>query len=270
MKYIILAFCLFFQLQSFGRPIRVVVADLLGSAKYVDEVVVTGYDGKGRIFFRSLRFKDTLHSSSCGRQVSNGWNFPYKKEENLWTENQPFIGDTVLVIIDGYNRVKSYGKRVGNDYRLWSPLITWSIALFEFESPIRPIEKSKLLDNSDSAKISACWDGCLVPVDKLDGLVKEYRARFSKKINAISLEPFRGSPAYSIFYNDTLVYFSDIIWTDEPPGKLYSLILTYNNGKAVEIVPEFDKDHPRPFSEKRVFEMDKFKEMKIKSIRWIH
>jgi hypothetical protein len=266
MKFKILTICLLSQLTTFTRPIRIVVADLLGSAKYIDEVVITKYDGKGKIYFRSLKYKDTLNNASCGRQINNGWNFPYKKEENNWTENQPFIGDTVLIIIDGYVRVKVYGKRVNNDF--WSPLMSGSLAWFDFESPIKPIEKSKLLNNSDTNKVMACWDGCLIPINKLDFLIKSYKTKFAKKINSISLTKFKGSPVYSVFYSDTLIYFSDLVWTDEPPGKLHSLLLTYNNGKTLEIVPVVDEQHPRQFSENKQFDMEKFKQMKIQKIEW--
>ena len=268
MKFIIATIFLLFQLHSFGRPIRIVVSDLLGSAKYIDEVVITKYDGKGKVYFQSLKYKDTINNASCGRQITNGWNFPYRQEENNWTENQPFIGDTVLVIIDGYDRVKIYGKRIKNDFRLWSPLMSGSLAHFNFESPIKPVEKTKILNNSDTNKTMACWDGCLIPVDKLDLLIKNYKANFSKKVNSINLTQFKGNPAYTIFYNDTLIYFSDLIWTDEPPGKLHSLLLTYNNGKTLEIIPVVDEQHPRQFSEKRQFDMEKFKQMKIQKIEW--
>jgi len=270
MRFKILTICLLSQFTSFGKPIRIVVADLLGSAKFVDEVVVKKYDGKGKIYFQSLKYKDTIDNASCGRLITDGWNFPYKKEDNNWTENQPFIGDTVLVVIDGYDRIKVYGKRVNNDFRLWSPLMSGSLAYFDFENPIKPIEKNKLLNNSDTSKWMACWDGCLIPVDKLDILVANYKARFSKKINSINLIQFKGNPVYSIFYNDTLVYFRDLIWVDEPPGKLHSLLLTYNNGRSLEIIPLIDEQHPGQFSEKRQFDMEKFKQMKIQKIHWSH
>lgn len=270
MKFVVLIVCLLFQLHSFGKPIRIEVADLFGSAKYVDEVVITKYDGKGNVYFQSLKFKDTINNASCGRKITNGWNFPYQQEENNWTENQPFLGDTVLVVIDGYNRIKVYGKRIKSDFRLWSPLMSGSLAYFNFESPNRPIEKSKLLSDSDTTKIMSCWDGCLIPVDKLDLLIKNYKANFSKKVNSINLTQFKDKPAYSIFYNDTLIYFNDLVWTDEPPGKLHSLLLTYNNGRTIEVIPVIDEQHPRQFSEKRQFDMEKFKQMKIQKIEWIH
>ena len=182
--------CILVQIQAFGKPIRIIVSDLLGSAKYIDEVVITNYDGKGKIYFQSLKYKDTINNASCGRLIKNGWNFPYKKQNNYWTENQPFIGDKVLIVIDRNDRVKVYGKKVNMDYRLWSPLISGSIAMFDFEKPLKPIDKSKLLENSNPNKNMTCWDGCLIPIDQLNLFIKKYRSEFAKKINAINLKKF--------------------------------------------------------------------------------
>ncbi|MFM2385901.1 MAG: hypothetical protein RL660_658 [Bacteroidota bacterium] len=269
MKYIILTFCLLINLHTIARPIIIDISNLLGSAKYIDEVVITNYDGKGKVYIRSLILKDTINSASCGRQITNGWKFPYKQQEDNWTENQPFIGDTVLVVIDGYDRIKVYGKRIKGDFRLWSPSMSRSLALFRFESPIKPIEVSKQFTSSDTSSFMACWDGCLIPTDKLDSLVQKYKANLSTKINSISLTQFKGEPTYSIFYNDTLLYFSDLTWTNEPPGKLHSLLLSYSNGKILEIIPAIDEQHPRQFSDERKFDLDKVKQMKIQEIRWI-
>ena len=268
MKSIIITLFVLCSLTLNAKPIRIVVSDLIGSAKYIGEVIIIKFDGQGKVYFKTTKQNDKIKSAYCGKKVNNGYNFPYRQEDNYWTENIPFIGDTVLIIIDANERIKVYGKKVNNDYRLWSPLMSGSIALFDFEKPLKPIEQSKLLQNSDTNKTMTSWDGCLLPIDKLNNLITEYKKRFSNKLKTVDITQFKAKPVYSVFYDETLNYYTKFIWSDEPPGKLYSLTLVYNNGKTLEIIPVVDKNHPRQFDENRNFDLEKFKLMTIEQIKW--
>jgi hypothetical protein len=250
-----------------AKPILVVVSDIIGSAKFAGEVVITHYDGNGKIEFQSTEYKDTITSAICGGTLTNGYKFPYPKEENYWTENYPFIGDTVFIVINGYNRINIFGKRIGNDYRLWSPLMSGSIAIFEYERPIKKIDDDKLLNSGDS--IESCRDGCLLPIAEAKTLIDKYRSDFAKKLIAVSVDKYIGQEVLYLFYNDTLRLFNALLWTDEPPGKLRSLMLTYSNGKSLEIRPLNSSEQPTQFDINRQFDLDKFKKLRIKEIKWM-
>lgn len=265
MRYLTLSLLLISN-TLFARPIMVVVADLFGSAKFVGEVVITKYDSAGKIYFNSTRFKDTINWASCGWQLKNGFVFD-NFDKSDWTCNMPFIGDTVLIVIDGYNRSVVFGKKVGPNYRLWSTLFSESIAIFEFEKPVTALNKEKTLRATDS--ITTCWDGCLVPIQKLPSLVQEYRNRFSKKLAAVTLEKYKRKEVWNIFYDNTLPYFNHLTWTEGPPGKLKSLVLTYSNKKALEITPVLHKDSPTQLNASLEFDMEEFKKMTIKDIKWL-
>jgi hypothetical protein len=249
-----------------AKALRIVVEDLIGSSKFAGQVVITGYDGKGKILFKSTDYKDTITIAKVGRQLENGYNFPYKPTDNYLTENYPHIGDTVFIVVNENDLIRIFGKPVKNDYRLWSPLMTGSISIFEYSVPLKSIDSSMVLGTN--GKTESCWDGCLIPINLTSSLVSEYRQKFKNKLNSIQLKDFVGQTVQTVFYNDTLKLFKDLIWVDEPPRKLKSLILTYANGQSIEIVPENDKKAPIQFDINRNFKLDEFKKLKIKKIRW--
>lgn len=249
-----------------AKPLLVVVEDIIGSSKFAGQVIITGYDGKGNIFFNPTDSKDTLTTASVGRQLKNGYNFPYKSTENYWTENYPFIGDTIFIVVNVNNLVRIFGKRVQNDYRLWSPLMTGSISIFEYSAPLKSIDSSMVLGTN--GKTESCGDGCLIPINLTSSLVSEYRQRFKDKLNSIQLKDFVGQIVQTVFYNDTLRLFNDLIWVDEPPRKLRCLLLTYSNRQSIEIIPENNKNELIQFDIDRKFNLDEFKKLIIKEIRW--
>jgi hypothetical protein len=248
-----------------AKPLRIVVEDVIGSSKFAGQVVVIGYDGKGQISFKSTEYKDTISIAKVDKQLDNGYDFSYKPKDNYWTENYPHIGDTIFIVVNENDLIRIFGKQVKNDYRLWSPLMTGSIAIFEFSEPLKPIDSSMVIGVNGQTK--SCWDGCLIPINLTNSLVSEYRQRFKDKLNSIQLKDFVGQTVQTVFHNDTLRLFNDLIWVDEPPGKLRSFKLTYSNRQAIEIIPE-NKNKPIQFDIDRKFNLDEFKELKIKEIRW--
>jgi len=261
-----LLFTLTASIELTAKPLRVVVEDIIGSSKFAGQVIVTGYDGKGNIFFNPTDSKDTLTTASVGRKLENGYNFPNKTTDNYWTENYPFIGDTIFIVVNDNSLVRIFGKRVQNDYRLWSPLMTVSISIFEYSAPLKSISSSMVLGTN--GKTESCWDGCLIPINLTKNIVAEYRQIFKNKLNSIQLNTFVGQTVQTVFCNDTLRLYNNLIWVDEPPGKLRSLLLTFTTGQTIEIIPENNKNEPIQFDINRNFNLDEFKKLKIKEIKW--
>jgi hypothetical protein len=249
-----------------ARPLRIVVEDVIGSSKFAGEVVIIGYDGKGQMSFKSTEYRDTISVAKIGRQLDNGFDFTYNPTDNYWTENYPHIGDTVFIVVNEHDLISIFGKRVQNDYRLWSPLMTGSIAIFDYSAPLKSIDSSMVLGNN--GKTESCWDGCLIPINLTRGIVAEYIQKFKNKLNSIQLQAFVGQTVQTVFYNDTLRLFHHLIWIDEPPGKLRGMLLTYATEQAIEIIPDNHKNEPIQFDINGNFNLDEFKKLTIKEIRW--
>jgi hypothetical protein len=128
--------------------------------------------------------------------------------------------------------------------------------------------KEEILDSNRTT--TSCWDGCLVPISQLSLLVKSYREEFSKNLENSELSKLENTEVYNIFYHESLKYINGFLWSDEPPGKLRSLILTYSNGKSLEITPYTEGSQPAQFDINREFNLEDFKKMKIKKIEWLN
>lgn len=266
MKKLLTISILLLSLNAWAKPIGYNVPNLIGSAKFVGEVVITSYDSlENSINFKSLEFKDTLNNASC--TICKGFNYS-NPESDQWTNNMPFVGDTVLIIVNGYGTAVVFGKKVDNYYQLWSTVFSGSIAIFEFEPPILPLNKEEILNSN--GKMTSCWDGCLVPISHLSQLIERYRHEFSKKLENVELSKFVNTEVYNIFYNKSLKHINGILWSDEPPGKLRSMILTYSNGKSLQVTPYTEGNQPAQFSINREFNLEEFQKMKIKKIEWIN
>ena len=118
--------------------------------------------------------------------------------------------------------------------------------------------------------MTSCWDGCLVPVSQLPQLIKSYKQAFNEKLENVELSKFENTEVYYIFYDSTLEHYIDFVWSDEPPGKLRSMVLKYSNGKLLEITPYTEGNKPAQFDINREFDLKEFKKMKIKKIDWIN
>lgn len=262
-----LSLCIvFISSQVWAKPIIYKVSDLIGSAKFVDEVVISSYDTiKSIVRFQSITHKDTLQEASC-LIMNGGKNNDF--ESDYWTFNTPLIGDTVLIIVTGSGTASIFGKKVGEYYRLWSTVFSGSVSIFDFSPPVLPLIKEAILLSNGTSMSS--WDGCLIPTAQLFQLVKDYREEYRKKLEKIDLSKFENTEVYYIFYDETLKYISEVTWSDEPPGKLRSMILSYSNGESLEVTPHTEGNQPAQFDTKREFNIEEFKKMKIKKIEWVH
>jgi hypothetical protein len=79
----------------------------------------------------------------------------------------PQIKDTILVVIDKNMRLSLVAKQIDKGFlRFWSPMETGSVAMFYFKYPAKPLPNEKGLDSNNKDYLT-CWDGCLIPIDKL-------------------------------------------------------------------------------------------------------
>jgi hypothetical protein len=262
------------------KPITVSVENKIGSSKFAGEVVITGYSGKGQIYFKSTAFTDTLSVAHCEDTLKNGYVRPWNLANNTWTENWPYIGDTVFVVVGPGNWISIFGKRVGNDYRLWSTWSTGSTPIFEFRAPLRSINSSHCIDNSPIRNVDpsgyfakfgnleSCMDGCLMPIDLAQSLILKYRQEFNNKLASIQISNFVGQTTHAILHNDTLGFHGPLVWNFGPHKKIISFTLPFVTGKSVEVHPVNDRNNPIRFDPDNPFDWNKFWGLKIKQIRW--
>lgn len=244
------------------KPRTVFVEDVLGSSNFAGEVVITGYDDKGDVHFKSTTFNDTLSWANLGNPFKSGHTFDTTNKD--WTLNLPYIGDTVFIVTEG-DGISLFGKRVGNDYRLWSPLPTGSIAIFVFTEPLKGIDLRSMEKYGSN---ESCWDGCLLPIHLTKSLILEYRQKFKNKLAAVHLANLIEQPTTSVFYNDTVRYYNDLVWKQGAHKKLISFTLTYSTGQALEINPVNNRNKSIRFDTTKKMNWDKFNKLKIKKIRW--
>jgi len=260
MRIIIAIVVLVFSQELCARPIVYNVANLIGSAKFVGIVNIAGFDAMGEtVSFHSMEYEDTLEHANYSSPYNSG---PPLNYEDHWTQKLPAIGDTVLIVVAGNGSVLFFGKQVGDYYRLWVPQFAWSTPIFAFEAPLLPINEEKQLFKGDGTTTS-CWDGCLLPMAQLHTLVKRYRTAFHERLANAATQQYKNKEVYSIFYDQTLSNYSSLSWSDAQAGKLPHLFFTYSNGKVLEIVAANDgNDHLQ-------IDLEKFKLLKIETIRWL-
>ena len=88
-----------------------------------------------------------------------------KATEPSLTSEWPRLGAEVLVVVDAQNTISLFGWPIGDEYRVWSPMMTGSVALFTCDPPARPLvpPTASLGFMYDSDK-NKSWDGCLIPM----------------------------------------------------------------------------------------------------------
>jgi hypothetical protein len=160
----------------------------LRAASYAGEVVITGYATKTD----SVSGKLIIQSISCRSKDSTFTLLPWSKtqfpvaynltssmpkrevEEGYW----PDIGDTVLVVTDGDNRVSLFAEIMKEEYKFWSPYSTdaWT-TVFYFNAPAKivayPGKLKKLQQNLEKHAMTEGYAygslyHCLLPKSELE------------------------------------------------------------------------------------------------------
>lgn len=72
------------------------------------------------------------------------------------TASYPPVGAKVVVIADSGGEVSLFAGHAANGWRFWSPWVTFSVAMFRYSPPTKPVGQ-----NAHSDAVS--WDGCVVP-----------------------------------------------------------------------------------------------------------
>ena len=88
-----------------------------------------------------------------------------KATEPILTGEWPRLGADVLVVVDASNSVSLFAWPIGDKYRVWSPEITGSVALFTCEPPAKPlVPPTESFGSLDDYYKNKSWDGCLIPM----------------------------------------------------------------------------------------------------------
>lgn len=83
---------------------------------------------------------------------------------------------------------------------------------------------------------------------------------------SVDLKKYVGKTVEELLQNDTIKMYKKNWWTDEPPGKLKSLNLTFARGLYLEIYPVRENGKAVQFSMTKDFDIEAFKKLKIQKL----
>lgn len=90
------------------------------------------------------------------------------------TGTWPQKSDTILVVVDDLNNISLFGNKTDDEFILWPPYLTESLASFRFEESTEP-SCHNCMDCSDMpVKGKSCRDKCLLS----SGAIPERFSRF--------------------------------------------------------------------------------------------
>lgn len=111
--------------------------------------------------------------------------------------------------------------------------------------------------------VSAQKEKAIVVQDDTINLSKDTVIR--NKLVRLNLHQFEGRTVKQLLQNDTVKLYKKYWWTDEPPGKLQSLNLTFARGLYLQVFVDTLKYQPR-FSARMSFSLEKFLKEKVSSV----
>jgi len=85
-------------------------------------------------------------------------------------------------------------------------------------------------------------------------------------LTSVNLKYYIGKTVDELLQNDTIKTHESYWWTDEPPGKLESLNLTFARGLYLKIYPAKRKGQAVQFSITNDFDFEAFKKLKIQEL----
>jgi hypothetical protein len=162
-KYLQTIFLLILTINAYSAPRWIYLDNELKYAKLTSYVEIKKYSNN-RIFFANINTKK-MSSAIVYQDYISG-----QKIKKYQTAYWPEIGDRVLIIINKKNVVSLFAKPQGIFYRFWSPENTMSLAMFYFKKPAIKLPNQKYWASSPEGHpdYEACWDGCLLPIGKLN------------------------------------------------------------------------------------------------------
>jgi hypothetical protein len=83
---------------------------------------------------------------------------------------------------------------------------------------------------------------------------------------SVNLKNYIGKPVEELLQNDTIKMYKNYWWSDESPGKLQSLNLTFARGLYIKIYPVRKNGQAVQFSMTNDFDIEAFKKLKIQEL----
>ena len=121
-----------------------------------------------------------------------------------------------------------------------------------------------LLTSCISNKVFAQSNKTIIVQGDIINLSKDTVVR--NKLLRLNLRKFEGRTVKELLQNDTVKLYKNYWWSDEPPGKLQSLNLTFARGLYLCVFVDTLKYQPR-FSEWNRFSFDKFLNEKVSAVK---
>ena len=184
------------SLLSSGRPRHINVIKEIKTAKFIGFVEVQNYSFYKKAtnekqpndnclaMINKIQVRDIINDSTFSSVTLNeeGVIPSYKLidyEQLYYTGNWPNLGDTVLIIIDSSNIVSVFGVKYRNKFRIWSPYLTGSLAIFEIVEPL--VEPLSLVSDDFFCGYPAphgghhmiCSDGCLLTTKNIKRIIEK-------------------------------------------------------------------------------------------------
>lgn len=114
------------------------------------------------LLFKTENTQTTFSAKTYGKITPTG-----QTGDRYFTATWPLMGEKLLVVINHTGYISLFAKRIGNNYRFWSPAFTGSIALFTFNEPATCLPDEHGIDNQTNQARLTCWDGCIMPVSEI-------------------------------------------------------------------------------------------------------
>lgn len=142
-----------------AKPRSVYLDKELKEASLTEYVEILNYTDT-TIVFKTIDGNKILTAKTRGA-IIQGQQFD-KHTTGYW----PPKGEKVLIVVGQSGFVSLFADKQKDSYRFWSPGFTGSTAMFYFKKPATKLPDNRGLDNS-KGEYQTCWDGCLLPIDKL-------------------------------------------------------------------------------------------------------
>jgi hypothetical protein len=158
-KYIVTFIVLIMTMGLTAKPRSVFLDKELKEALITEYVEIMNYTDS-TIIFKVIDNNKLLTAKI--RRTPTQEQGSEKPSTGVW----PLKGNKVLIVVGKNGFVSMFADKQNEFYRFWSPGYTGSTAIFYFKKPALKLGDNNGL-NVVKGEYETCWDGCLLPVDKL-------------------------------------------------------------------------------------------------------
>jgi len=179
----ILLACLLVQQSAEAKPRFITLKEELDEASVITPARILAYEPEG-LRFQPLPeltrpFPELARPTIAHYADDPSWSAtPVSVEEygavlggHAMTGTWPPVGAPVLIVVDARGIVSLFAWQLDDAYRLWSPHMTGSVALFECQPPAEPLGLDAVgLSEEEQPHTTVAlpdhqrWDGCLMPI----------------------------------------------------------------------------------------------------------